>query len=188
MPRWLKNILLLIISCFLYPVIFIVKTNTSYCKCDWDINVHVLTFYNACLNCLEDPQRRIFEYHRVEIDTTKIVSRSAFEFTPLPSEYSDQPAFILHGSNSRALNLSSSSSLSSAHVLWTVPDIQPDNWLWLVQHTSTVGGSSAGLTCSEAVENLALLIMFLLLFCRCSDGIDRHRQEWLDYNCPEEVR
>lgn len=23
---------------------------------------------------------------------------------------------------------------------------------------------------------------------RCSDGIDRHRQEWLDYNCPEEAK
>lgn len=31
-------------------------------------------------------QRTIYEYHRVEIDTTKIVSGSAFEFTPLPSK------------------------------------------------------------------------------------------------------
>lgn len=23
---------------------------------------------------------------------------------------------------------------------------------------------------------------------RCSDGVDRHRQEWLDYGCPEQVR
>ncbi|XP_056433532.1 plexin domain-containing protein 1-like, partial [Gadus chalcogrammus] len=23
---------------------------------------------------------------------------------------------------------------------------------------------------------------------RCSDGIDRHRQEWLDYNCSEEAK
>lgn len=38
--------------------------------------------------CLTDRKRRtIYEYHRVEIDTTKIISRSAFEFTPLPSEY-----------------------------------------------------------------------------------------------------
>lgn len=22
---------------------------------------------------------------------------------------------------------------------------------------------------------------------RCSDGVDRHRQEWLDYGCPEQV-
>lgn len=31
-------------------------------------------------------QKTIYEYHRVEIDTTKIVNNSAFEFTPLPSE------------------------------------------------------------------------------------------------------
>lgn len=37
--------------------------------------------------CLEDAKRyTIYEYHRVEIDSTKIISGSAFEFTPLPSE------------------------------------------------------------------------------------------------------
>lgn len=46
-------------------------------------------YLSVCLSvCLTDRKRRtIYEYHRVEIDTTKIVSRSAFEFTPLPSEY-----------------------------------------------------------------------------------------------------
>lgn len=42
--------------------------------------------------CVEEAKRRtIYEYHRVEIDTTKIVSRSAFEFTPLPSKYVGVP-------------------------------------------------------------------------------------------------
>uniref|UniRef100_A0A8C2Z7R2 Plexin domain containing 1 n=1 Tax=Cyclopterus lumpus TaxID=8103 RepID=A0A8C2Z7R2_CYCLU len=54
-------------------------------------------------------QRTIYEYHRVETDSTKITSFSAVEFTPLP-------------------------------------------------------------TCLQ-----------------CSDGMDRHRQEWLDYACSEEV-
>lgn len=31
-------------------------------------------------------QQTIYEYHRVEINTTRIVSGSAFEFTPLPSK------------------------------------------------------------------------------------------------------
>jgi len=31
-------------------------------------------------------RRTIYEYHRVEIDTTKIVNNSAFELSPLPSE------------------------------------------------------------------------------------------------------
>lgn len=26
------------------------------------------------------------------------------------------------------------------------------------------------------------------LYFRCSDGMDRHRQEWLDYSCSEDVR
>lgn len=25
------------------------------------------------------------------------------------------------------------------------------------------------------------------VYLRCSDGVDRHRQEWLDYGCPEQV-
>lgn len=35
--------------------------------------------------------------------------------------------------------VSDSSSLSSTHNLWPLPDIQLDNWLRLVQHNSTVG-------------------------------------------------
>lgn len=49
------------------------------------------TFY---ISPLDPKHRTIYEYHRVEIDTTKIVSRSAFEFTPLPSKYPHKPTFI----------------------------------------------------------------------------------------------
>uniref|UniRef100_A0A665VEQ3 Plexin domain-containing protein 1-like n=1 Tax=Echeneis naucrates TaxID=173247 RepID=A0A665VEQ3_ECHNA len=84
---------------------------------------------------LSDPKRRtIYEYHRVEIDTTKIVSRSAFEFIPLPT---------------------------------------------CLQHTSCELCLTSNLTTGCGWCNTLQ---------RCSDGIDRHRQEWLDYNCPEEVR
>ncbi|KAK5602632.1 hypothetical protein CRENBAI_006606 [Crenichthys baileyi] len=79
-------------------------------------------------------QRRIYEYHRVEIDTTKIVSGSAFEFTPLPT---------------------------------------------CLQHTSCELCFTSNLTTSCGWCNTLQ---------RCSDGIDRHRQEWLDYNCPEESK
>ncbi|XP_056153377.1 plexin domain-containing protein 1 isoform X2 [Lampris incognitus] len=84
---------------------------------------------------LSDARRStIYEYHRVEIDTTKIVTRSAFEFTPLP----------------------------------TCP-----------QHT----------TCDLCLtSNLTTGCGWCNTLQRCSDGIDRHRQEWLDYNCPEEAK
>uniref|UniRef100_A0AAQ5ZAG0 PSI domain-containing protein n=1 Tax=Amphiprion ocellaris TaxID=80972 RepID=A0AAQ5ZAG0_AMPOC len=82
----------------------------------------------------DSKQRTIYEYHRVEIDTTKIVSRSAFEFLPLPT---------------------------------------------CLQHTS----------CDLCLtSNLTTGCGWCNTLQRCSDGIDRHRQEWLDYNCPEEVR
>ncbi|KAE8283952.1 Plexin domain-containing protein 1 Tumor endothelial marker 7 Precursor [Larimichthys crocea] len=78
--------------------------------------------------------RTIYEYHRVEIDATKIVSRSAFEFTPLPT---------------------------------------------CLQHT----------TCDLCLSsNLTTGCGWCNTLQRCSDGIDRHRQEWLDYNCPEEAK
>ncbi|KAM4624239.1 plexin domain-containing protein 1-like [Polymixia lowei] len=79
-------------------------------------------------------RRTIYEYHRVEIDTTKIVTRSAFEFTPLPT---------------------------------------------CLQHT----------TCDLCLtSNLTTGCGWCNTLQRCSDGIDRHRQEWLDYNCPEEAK
>ncbi|XP_041818868.1 plexin domain-containing protein 1-like isoform X1 [Chelmon rostratus] len=79
-------------------------------------------------------RRTIYEYHRVEIDTTKIVSGSAFEFTPLPT---------------------------------------------CLQHTS----------CDLCLtSNLTTGCGWCNTLQRCSDGIDRHRQEWLDYNCPEQAK
>uniref|UniRef100_A0A6Q2WX72 PSI domain-containing protein n=1 Tax=Esox lucius TaxID=8010 RepID=A0A6Q2WX72_ESOLU len=82
----------------------------------------------------KDGRRTIYEYHRVEIDTIKIINHSAFEFTPLPT---------------------------------------------CLQHTS----------CELCLmSNLTKGCGWCNTLQRCSDGIDRHRQEWLDYNCPEEVR
>lgn len=57
-------------------------------SCYNEVQQNTLTFYI----CVEDTKHRtIYEYHRVEIDATKIVSRSAFEFTPLPSKYPHKP-------------------------------------------------------------------------------------------------
>ncbi|KAL0984445.1 hypothetical protein UPYG_G00141640 [Umbra pygmaea] len=83
----------------------------------------------------KDARRRtIYEYHRVEIDTVKIMNHSAFEFTPLPT---------------------------------------------CLQHT----------TCEICLmSNLTNGCGWCNTLQRCSDGIDRHRQEWLDYNCPEEAK
>uniref|UniRef100_A0A674B6P1 Plexin domain containing 1 n=1 Tax=Salmo trutta TaxID=8032 RepID=A0A674B6P1_SALTR len=95
---------------------------------------------DAFMALLPSPQssdarrRTIYEYHRVEIDTTKIINNSAFEFTPLPT---------------------------------------------CLQHT----------TCELClISNLTNGCGWCNTLQRCSDGIDRHRQEWLDYNCPEEER
>uniref|UniRef100_A0A8C8E2C8 Plexin domain containing 1 n=1 Tax=Oryzias sinensis TaxID=183150 RepID=A0A8C8E2C8_9TELE len=79
-------------------------------------------------------RRTIYEYHRVEIDATKIVSRSAFEFIPLPT---------------------------------------------CLQHTS----------CDLCLtSNLTTGCGWCNTLQRCSDGIDRHRLEWLEYNCTKEVK
>lgn len=99
------------------------------------VKVGLSDAFMAYLAQPSDAKRRtIYEYHRVEIDTTKIVSRSAFEFTPLPT---------------------------------------------CLQHT----------TCELCLtSNLTTDCGWCNTLQRCSDGIDRHRQEWLDYNCPEEAK
>ncbi|XP_010738741.2 plexin domain-containing protein 1 [Larimichthys crocea] len=82
-----------------------------------------------------DAQRRtIYEYHRVEIDTTKITSLSAVEFTALPT-------CLQHDSCELCLSSNQTSACSWCNVLQ-----------------------------------------------RCSDGMDRHRQEWLDYDCSDESK
>ncbi|XP_068606506.1 plexin domain-containing protein 1-like [Brachionichthys hirsutus] len=82
-----------------------------------------------------DAQRQtIYEYHRVEIDTTKISGYSAVQFTPLPT-------CLLHDSCELCVSFNRTSGCSWCNVLQ-----------------------------------------------RCSDGMDRHRQEWLDYGCPEESK
>ncbi|KAL2078614.1 hypothetical protein ACEWY4_026299 [Coilia grayii] len=79
-------------------------------------------------------RRTIYEYHRAEIDTTKITNNSAFLFIPLPT---------------------------------------------CLQHTSCNLCLNSRLTTDCGWCNTLQ---------RCSDGIDRHRQEWLDYGCPEEAK
>ncbi|KAL1264183.1 hypothetical protein QQF64_004538 [Cirrhinus molitorella] len=79
-------------------------------------------------------RRTIYEYHRVEIDTTKIVNSSAFEFTPLPT---------------------------------------------CLQHN----------TCEQCFQsNLTSGCGWCNTLQRCSNGIDRYRQEWLDYSCSEQAK
>lgn len=58
--------------------------------------------------------------------------------------------------------------------------------------------AAAGVTCSRGERDMRrvstccrsaiLAIINIHLVClRCSDGMDRHRQEWLDYACSAEV-
>lgn len=86
-------------------------------------------------------QQTIYEYHRVEINTTRIVGGSAFEFTPLPSECPHTWGFgtaLPHYPATAPLILDPS-SLSPTHILRALHDIQPDHGVRLVQHTSAVG-------------------------------------------------
>lgn len=83
----------------------------------------------------ENTQRQtIYEYHRVEINTTKITNYSAIEFTALPT-------CLQHNSCDLCLSSNQTSGCSWCNVLQ-----------------------------------------------RCSDGMDRHRQEWFDYACSEESK
>ncbi|XP_069761049.1 plexin domain-containing protein 1-like [Narcine bancroftii] len=77
-------------------------------------------------------RRTIYEYHRVEMDMTKIRSNSALEFTPVSM-------CLQHLSCNACVNAEERFNCS---------------WCGVLQ--------------------------------RCSNGFDRHRQEWLDYHCMEE--
>ncbi|TSK14612.1 Plexin domain-containing protein 1 [Bagarius yarrelli] len=82
----------------------------------------------------ESKRRTIYEYHRVEVNTTEIVNRSAFVFSPLPT---------------------------------------------CLQHTN----------CDQCLHsNLTSGCGWCNILQRCSDGIDRHRQEWLEFSCSEEAK
>lgn len=76
-------------------------------------------------------------------------------------------------------------SLPAAWQLWALPLVQPNLWLQLVLRTPEVRGTLGGFECWRSAI-LALINMHLVCF-RCSDGMDRHRQEWLDYACLDEV-
>ncbi|XP_028558687.2 plexin domain-containing protein 1 isoform X1 [Podarcis muralis] len=81
----------------------------------------------------EAHRRTIYEYHRVELDTSKITSTSAVEFVPLPT---------------------------------------------CLQHQSCEVCTTSDLTfnCS-----------WCHVLQRCSSGFDRHREEWLEYGCDQEL-
>ncbi|XP_027033504.1 plexin domain-containing protein 1 isoform X1 [Tachysurus fulvidraco] len=82
----------------------------------------------------ESKRRTIYEYHRVEVNTTEIVNRSAFVFSPLPT---------------------------------------------CLQHTN----------CDQCFHsNFTTGCGWCNILQRCSDGIDRHRQEWLEFGCSEEAK
>uniref|UniRef100_A0A673M789 Plexin domain-containing protein 1-like n=1 Tax=Sinocyclocheilus rhinocerous TaxID=307959 RepID=A0A673M789_9TELE len=99
------------------------------------VKVGLSDAFMALLSSPQSPgakRQTIYEYHRVEIDTTKIVNISAFEFTPLPT---------------------------------------------CLQHNS----------CEQCIQsNLTSGCGWCNTLQRCSTGIDRYRQEWLDYSCSEE--
>ncbi|KAG7459737.1 hypothetical protein MATL_G00213850 [Megalops atlanticus] len=101
------------------------------------VKVGLSDAFTALVPSPQNPElqrKTIYEYHRVEIDTTKITNHSAFEFTPLPT---------------------------------------------CLQHSSCETCLSSDLTSGCSWCNVLQ---------RCSDGIDRHRQEWLDYGCSEEAK
>ncbi|XP_053767710.1 plexin domain-containing protein 1 isoform X2 [Desmodus rotundus] len=105
----------------------------------------------------ESRRRAIFEYHRVELDPSKVTSRSAVEFTPLPSL--QRPG----RQNDMVPPTASPSHKASTACL---------------QHRNCDACVSSDLTfnCS-----------WCHVLQRCSSGFDRHRQEWLLYGCAQEA-
>uniref|UniRef100_A0AAY4A294 PSI domain-containing protein n=1 Tax=Denticeps clupeoides TaxID=299321 RepID=A0AAY4A294_9TELE len=122
-----------IVFCYRDIPLLVEKINST----EHPVKVGLSDAFMALLSSPQSPdskRRTIYEYHRVEVDTTKITNDSAFEFSPLPT---------------------------------------------CLQHTSCESCLNSNLTTNCGWCNTLQ---------RCSDGIDRHRQEWLDYGCSEEVR
>ncbi|XP_041737928.2 plexin domain-containing protein 1-like isoform X2 [Coregonus clupeaformis] len=135
-----------------------------------------------------DAQRRLYEYHRVDIDTTKITNNSAFEFTALPSK---QLKSIPH----TGLSDISSSITSHRHSLEIFIMLMPMPIMSL--QNQNPGQSVSPSLCPACLQhdscelcllsNLTSGCTWCNVLQRCSDGMDRHRQEWLDYACSEEA-
>ncbi|XP_028822969.1 plexin domain-containing protein 1 isoform X2 [Denticeps clupeoides] len=122
-----------IVFCYRDIPLLVEKINST----EHPVKVGLSDAFMALLSSPQSPdskRRTIYEYHRVEVDTTKITNDSAFEFSPLPT---------------------------------------------CLQHTSCESCLNSNLTTNCGWCNTLQ---------RCSDGIDRHRQEWLDYGCSEEAK
>lgn len=78
-------------------------------------------------------------------------------------------------------------SLPPTQQLRAVSPLQPHHRLRLVQHPAEVPPTQMMLLkVYMAGHNVSVCV--LLCVVRCSDGIDRHRQEWLEFSCSEEVQ
>ncbi|XP_023381299.1 plexin domain-containing protein 1 [Pteropus vampyrus] len=114
----------------------------------------------------ESRRRAIFEYHRVELDPSKVTSTSAVEFTPLPT-------CLQHRSCDACMSSDLTFNCSWCHVLQRCSsgfDRYRQEWLAYGCAQEVRGLSETG--CGE----------------QCSSGFDRYRQEWLAYGCAQEVR
>ncbi|XP_021095665.1 plexin domain-containing protein 1 isoform X3 [Heterocephalus glaber] len=105
----------------------------------------------------ESRRRTIFEYHRVELDTSRIASASAVEFMPLPMSASPRDP------KRQGANTSSG------------PDPLVPACLQL-RSCDTCVSSDLTFNCT-----------WCHVLQRCSSGFDRYRQEWLAYGCAQEA-
>lgn len=140
----------------------------------------------------------VYEYHRFEINTTKITNRCAVEFTALPSEWSS----FLHCHVYRTISSVHSTSLHQHSHSHTRPciSVQPACSTTAVNSAAHPAKplTAAGATFSRGERDIRasprahsepfkLWFTYFLCAFRCSDGMDRHRQEWLDYACSNQV-
>lgn len=176
---------------------------------------------NVLLTPEESKRRTIYEYNRVEVNTTKIVNRSAFMFIPLPSKCAlaiqtllssqcEQTTVKMCIVNTKLSLIRINAGLYQCNkikqiflfVLLYVGELKSASNtpavinVFTLTSPQTVGGAtsfrgttsnlqkSPCLSVSVATNNICYGI---LCVHRCSDGIDRHRQEWFDYGCSEEV-
>lgn len=142
-------------------------------------------------------QRTLFEYHRVEVDTAQVTTNSAIEFTALPSK--------------SALSVKHC-QWNTLFVLPLYMWFFLYNFLFFLlaclQHDSCElchsFNQTLGCTWCHVLQRSVSLHYYILyqptdpglhdpqtnihVMCtRCSDGMDRHRQEWLEYSCSDEV-
>lgn len=128
----------------------------------------------------------IYEYHRFEINATEVTSFSAVEFTALPSQWS--PFFPMPRLKCWLQDTNTSPCVSvqpACNITAVNSACHPAKPLTAAGATFSRGETDFRAVPTPTHSHHRLYIHIVCI--RCSDGMDRHRQEWLDNACSLEV-